>query len=188
MNSLGKVKEKIGPLWFLVKFFTAYMILFFAYSTYLSLSEKTGGPLTCDSITVRVAKDANRIVHLFGYSSETRASPFFRSEDLYVNGKVVARVIEGCNAMSIMILFIAFVWAFSSKPKPTLIFLFTGLAILYLTNITRIALLTIGLYETPQYRVLLHDYVFPAVLYGVTLSMWVFWLKKYAPKPKKKQQ
>jgi exosortase family protein XrtF len=185
LKLLGKVKEKLGPLWFLFKFFTAYLVLFLAYSVFLDFSEGSGGPLACDTITVQVAKDSNKLVNLFGYQGETRPSPYFRSEDLYVNGKVIARVIEGCNAMSIMILFAAFVWAFASKPKPTLVFLVAGLAILYITNILRIAFLTIGLYEAPEYRVLLHDYIFPAILYGVTLSMWLFWLKKYAPRPQK---
>jgi hypothetical protein len=41
---------------------------------------------------------------------------------LIYNHKYVARIIEGCNAISIIILFISFVVSFSGK-KPTLLFI-----------------------------------------------------------------
>ena len=61
--------------------------------------------------------------------------------------------------------------------RPVHHFWFGGL---YLVNISRIAALSIGLYKVPQYGTILHELVFPAVLYGVTWFMDLL-VKKYAP-------
>lgn len=183
---INKIKSKLGPLWFLLKFFLSYGILFFGYSLFISADTSISPHFSCDSITERVALDSSELIELFGYESSTVQSTYGLSMDLRINGKMIARVIEGCNAVSIMLLFIAFMIAFSNKIKTTVIYTISGIFILYLVNILRIALLTIGLYEVPQYGEVLHELVFPAILYGVTLSLWIVWIKKYAPKPKLK--
>ena len=49
---------------------------------------------------------------------------------LYYHGKWVARIIEGCNALNVMILFVAFVVAFSGKWKSTLLFIVFGIVVI----------------------------------------------------------
>jgi len=183
---INKIKSKLGPLWFLLKFFLSYGILFLGYSIFISVDTSISPYFSCDSITERVALDSSDLIKLFGYNSTTVQSSYGLSMDLNINGMMIARVIEGCNAVSIMLLFVAFMVAFSNQIKTTVLYTISGIFILYFINILRIALLTIGLYEVPQYGSILHELVFPAILYGVTLCLWVVWIKKYAPKPKSK--
>ena len=63
------------------------------------------------------------------------------SMKVILNGKYIARVIEGCNSVSIIILFLAFIVAFKGSLKNTIIFGVVGAMIIYIVNILRIAFL-----------------------------------------------
>lgn len=101
-----------------------------------------------------------------------------------VNGEFVARIIEGCNAASIIILFVSFMLAFSGSIKTTFLFTLVGAVIIYITNILRIALMSIGIYELPQYAHFLHAIAFPLVIYGVVFLLWVLWIIIYTKQSK----
>jgi len=88
----------------------------------------------------------------------------------------VARVIEGCNSISIIILFIAF----SGPKRATIIYAIVGSFIIYLINILRIAFLTMMLYNYPNQQMVLHNLVFPAIIYGTTFLLWVIWVQKFS--------
>jgi len=98
---------------------------------------------------------------------------------LLVNGKFVARIIEGCNAASIIILFVSFMLAFFGNLKPTLLYILAGSVIIYVTNIFRIGLMAVGIYEFPQYAHFLHTIAFPLVIYGSVFLLWVVWIIIY---------
>jgi exosortase family protein XrtF len=78
---------------------------------------------------------------------------------LIYNHKYVARIIEGCNAISIIILFISFVVSFSGKLKPTLLF-FGGSVLVYVLNVMRIAMLSVLMYHFPGQVSFLHGVLF----------------------------
>jgi exosortase family protein XrtF len=67
---------------------------------------------------------------------------------LIYNHKYVARIIEGCNAISIIILFISFVVSFSGK-KTNITFIFGGSVLVYVLNVMRIAMLSVLMYHFP---------------------------------------
>ena len=98
---------------------------------------------------------------------------------MYFN-KYLARIIEGCNAISVIILFASFIFAFSAKFKTTFLFILLGSALIFVLNILRIALLTIGLYYYPEYEEFLHNIVFPVVIYGVVFVLWIVWVIKFS--------
>jgi exosortase family protein XrtF len=83
-----------------------------------------------------------------------------------INGKFVARVIEGCNALSIIILFLSFIIAFAGRIKTTVLYCFAGAIILYAFNLIRIVILSAGLYHYPWRREILHNVIFPMLIYG----------------------
>jgi len=51
--------------------------------------------------------------------------------NLTINNKVLARVVEGCNAVSVMLLFASFMLAFFDGWKRTLLFILGGVALIY---------------------------------------------------------
>ena len=99
----------------------------------------------------------------------------------YVSGKYVSRMVEGCNAVSVMILFVAFIFAFYKGIK-TFVFAGLGLLFLHIINVLRIAGLNILIVESPDYSKIGHDYFFPAIIYGSVVVLWLIWIKFFALK------
>jgi exosortase family protein XrtF len=136
--------------------------------------------LEVDTITEMVARQTEQIIQFLGYQSFTLPHQTQNSIQLYVENKFVARVVEGCNAISVIILFIAFVVAFKGSFKKTLFFVFIGSVLIYGLNVFRIAVIAIALYHYPQYEHMLHGVVFPLLIYGVVFLLWVIWVNKYS--------
>lgn len=167
-------------IYFLLKFLGVYALLFIIYSTYLGKAQVADAFYSCEPITVTVAEQSRFLINIFGYETVLQQSEHEFSMQLIVEGKFVARVIEGCTSISIIILFISFIVAFSGKLKVTLYYIFFGSLIIYSFNILRIALITICLYEFPQHQELLHNIVFPLLIYGVTFLLWILWVLKFS--------
>ncbi|WP_116786952.1 exosortase family protein XrtF [Flavobacterium psychrotrophum] len=162
---------------FLGKFVASYLILTGLYMWYLSPYD-TDVSVT-DPVTHMVAGQARDVVHIFGQESHIEQHPREASDKFYVNGQSVSRIVEGCNAVSVMILFTAFIVAFSTSFKKTSLYIIAGVAIIYVLNILRIALITTAAYFYPQYSVFIHDVFFPLFIYGVVFLLWVVWVTKF---------
>lgn len=148
------------------------------YQFYLNSFDSSS--LEVDSITQLVSVQTQQTIELFQYNSHLEPHPKQNSNMLFVEGKNVARVVEGCNAISVIILFIAFVIAFKGNWKKTVLFILAGSILIYLLNIVRIALIAIALYHYPQHEHLLHGVVFPLFIYGVVFLLWVIWVNKFS--------
>jgi exosortase family protein XrtF len=96
------------------------------------------------------------------------------------NQQYVAKMIEGCNAISIIILFISFVVSFSGRIKSTVFFILGGSLIIYILNVARIAILCVLIYLFPKQQTLLHGVFFPLFIYGVVFILWVIWVNKFS--------
>lgn len=161
---------------FILTFFIVYGVLTLSYKAYLSFSEdKVPFP---DFFTNTVAHQSVSVLNAFGYSSSVIPHSSEPSLKLLVNDDYVARVVEGCNSISVIILFVSFIVAFSGTFIATSIYICFGTVIIYIANILRISLLTVGIYEYPQYLDFIHDIVFPLVIYGVVFLLWVYWVNK----------
>lgn len=133
-----------------------------------------------DGITVHVANQTNNLLHLFKQDSYLIPHEFEPSIKIIFNNKYVSRIIEGCNAISVIILFAAFIFAFSIKIKRTIVYILLGSIVIYVLNIIRIALLVNLLYYYPQYEELLHGTVFPLFIYGVVFLLWIAWVTRFS--------
>ena len=96
---------------------------------------------------------------------------------LIINNRYTANIIEGCNAVSVILLFVAFVLAFAQQFKKTMLFLLAGITLIYSINLVRICILAIALYEYPEQGDFLHGVVFPGIIYGMVFLLWVLWVK-----------
>lgn len=139
-----------------------------------------------DSFTILVSDQSEWLVNQLGYEAKTILKIGDEFTRFIVDKKYVARVVEGCNALSVMILFIAFVVAFKGKIWHTIIFSTVGVGFIHLLNIIRIALLVIGLRYYPEYKELMHDIIFPLFIYGVVFLLWIFWVNKFSTHAAKK--
>lgn len=165
-------------LLFLGKFIASYLILTIVYQSYLNKFEAKNAEV--DSFTQIVADQSATVLSWFDSKSYTMPHLKEPSVKIIYKGKYISRIIEGCNAISVVILFISFVVAFTGKFKNTIIFIVLGSILIHILNICRIALLCVGLYNFPQFEHLLHGVVFPLVIYGVVFLLWVIWVNKYS--------
>lgn len=164
---------------FLVIFIGTYLVLAGLYKAYLFYgASDTYYP---DPITHLVAKQSAAMVDAFGYQGDIKPNATDPSMNLYVDGHYLARVVEGCNAVSVLILFSSFILAFHRGWHETLLFILAGAAFIYVMNILRIALLVILILKYPEKQEFLHGTLFPAVIYGTVFLLWIGWVK-YATK------
>ncbi|WP_040278347.1 exosortase family protein XrtF [Psychroserpens damuponensis] len=167
---------------FILTFLTVYIVLTLCYKLYLDVSD--GSKYYPDYLTNLVAKQSESLINTFGYNAEILPHPDEPSMKLIVNSKFVARVVEGCNSISVIILFISFIIAFAEKFKATFIYLLTGSVLIYVVNLIRIAILSIGLYEYPWREDILHTVVFPMIIYGMVFLLWMFWVNRFSKNKK----
>lgn len=165
-------------LLFLGKFIVSYLVLTFIYQSYLNRFDEKNAEV--DSFTQLVAEQSATVLSWF--DSKSYAMPHLTEPTvkLFYKGKYISRIIEGCNALSVIILFISFVIAFTGKFKKTILFIAFGTVLIHVLNIGRIAFLCVALYHFPQYEHLLHGVIFPLVIYGVVFLLWVIWVNKYS--------
>lgn len=160
-------------LLFLSKFFLAYLVLAVLYQCYLGKTDDA-----IDGITENVAHLTEKSAHLAGINIATVKEHMHYN--IRYHNAIVAHIIEGCNAISVIILFIAFVVAFSGNLKPTLLFIFGGSLFIYALNIARIVMLSVLMYHFPEQEHLLHGVVFPLIIYGCVFILWVIWVNKFS--------
>lgn len=183
LSELFKLISKYkSVLRFILTFLGSYFILVLVYNLYLTYG--TSNTYYPDIITHTVAQQSESVINALGYDIKVEPSRVVPAMNLVMNNKVLAYVVEGCNAVSVMLLFISFMLAFFDGWKRTLLFIFGGVVLIYGMNIIRIALLTIGIYEYPEYTELLHGTIFPAVIYGTVFLLWLGWIRSYKKKPK----
>ena len=164
---------------FLLKFFGVYAAMTIVYAFYLRRFDSV---LTfeVDGLTQSVAHQVQWMLQILHYDCVLALHEHQASVKLILEGVYVSRVVEGCNGVSVMILFTSFVVAFSGKWKRTVGFILLGILIIHLLNVLRIALLSLALYLHPEYDDMLHSVVFPLCIYGVVFSLWVLWVNKFS--------
>ena len=169
---------------FMATFIVVYGVLTIAYKLYLDFSD--GTDYYPDYFTHLVAKQSEAILNTVGYPAEVWPHEHEASMKVLINNKYVARVIEGCNSISIIILFLSFIVAFADRFKSTAVYILAGSALIYAVNLFRIVVLSIGLYHYPWRREILHTVIFPLIIYGMVFLLWMFWVNRYARNAKLK--
>ncbi|MCI2229169.1 exosortase family protein XrtF [Polaribacter sp. MSW13] len=154
--------------------------MFAIYAVYLQNSQEKENGFQTASITTKVAEHTVDFLEMIGYYADSIQHDKELSVKLLIENQYTARVIEGCNSISIIILFISFIVAFAGSIKATILFSFFGSLFIYIINVLRIAFLTIMLYKYPDQQELLHNLVFPAIIYGAVFLLWVIWVNKFS--------
>lgn len=176
-----------GVLLFLIRFLATYLILSVVYGQFISHYDSLETP-EADPITHFVTRQTVGIAELLGYESELYedAHLYIQAEEeqtydtIHLNDKYALSIEEGCNAVNVMILFLAFVIGFGGKWKAMTWFLPLGLLIVHIANIGRLLLLAIINvdFDGKGYH-FYHKYFFTAILYVAIFLLWVWWVNKY---------
>ncbi len=163
---------------FIVRFLLVYSLLVLLYGVYQShYIDRT------DPLTIWVGKTVTAFYRLFPIDAQTIPLTGESGLKLILEGRYVARIVEGCTAASIIILFISFILSIGKPFKKALLFAILGSLFIFLFNILRIVLLGYILYVAPQHQTFAHQILFPVLIYGFVVFLWlVFILKYYDPK------
>ena len=157
-------------------FFLTYIVLTLLYKFYLNSYQVED----LDGVTMLSGRNSEQLLKLFNYDVIIQKNSQNPWQDIILNGRYIARITEGCNAVSVMILFVSFVAAFSGNLKKTLLFIFLGLISIYILNVVRISLLIVLVYNFPQYTRFLHGTFFPLMIYGYVFVLWIFWINRFS--------
>ena len=169
-------------LQFMISFSSVYLVLTLGYKFYLDGSD--GSRYYPDYFTNLVAKQSQQVLIALDYPTALEPHPNEPSLKMIIHDKYVARILEGCNAISIIILFMAFVMAFADGVKKTAFFILGGSVLIYCANIVRIVIFSAGLYHYPWRKEFLHDVFFPLAIYGMVFLLWMIWVNHFAKSQK----
>ena len=165
-------------LLFLGKFLLTYLFLTFIYQSYLGQFDAK--KFEIDGFTKLVAKQSKDVLLFFKYDANIETSTKEASVNLFYNNRIMARIIEGCNGLSVVILFVSFVIAFSGKVKLTFLYVICGSLLIHILNVFRISLLCVLMYYFPKQEHFLHGVLFPLFIYGVVFLLWIIWVNKFS--------
>ncbi|MFC6267124.1 exosortase family protein XrtF [Frigoriflavimonas asaccharolytica] len=161
----------------LLRFIVIYLALLFAYQMYLHPFEG----VDMDPFSYWVAHQVVYVQNFLGYSTSLFPYPIYETAVFQTEGVEVTRMVEGCNIVSVLILFVAFIFAFYKGWK-TFLFAIICVAILHFANVLRIVGLNLVMLKYPDYGKFTHDYLFPAAIYGMVVVLWLVWIKFFALK------
>ncbi|MDH6251878.1 exosortase family protein XrtF [Chryseobacterium sp. H1D6B] len=171
------LKDFKPVLGILLRFIIIYLVMLFAYQFYLNTFKESG----LDPFSRMIAEQVRYIQNGLGYPTQLYNDIPKEQIWFYVKNDYPTRMVEGCNAVSVMILFVSFVFAFYKGGK-TFIFVLISLALLYIMNLLRIVGLNIVMTDHKEYGTMSHDFIFPAVIYGSVVLLWLVWIKFFALK------
>lgn len=103
--------------------------------------------------------------------------------DVYTVNRIIGigeysgiEVVDGCNGISAIGLFLGFILAFPGPWKNRLSFSIVGIGIIYLINVLRIVTLTITKVEWPAFFNFTHDYSTTTIFYISIFFLWMIWV------------
>lgn len=158
----------------------AYLLLSILYAIYLKVS--VSGGYFPDYFTNLVSRQSAALLDGFGYNSVLAPYKLDDGILLTIDNEYSVSIVEGCNSVSVVILFVSFIIAFAENFKKTILFLFAGAVLIYVVNVLRIAVLVVLLYKFPEYEHILHSVIFPGIIYSMVFILWMVWVWMLKPK------
>ena len=174
------LKEFRPTILFLVKFGVIFTIGSLLYSFFVASYQKLDPPIP-DPFTEWVAAQTNTTLNVMGYDAHLWYPESDPLVVIYITGFENENVAfyEGCNGLNIMILFVAFVFAFGNRYKRMLWFIPVGLVSIHLFNLIRLSILAILATWSSSIFHFVHKFAFTGVIYAFVLFLWYLWATKF---------
>jgi exosortase family protein XrtF len=159
-------------LLFLAKFLGIYLIGSVLYLLWLNIFIPYPDP-----ITEIVTAQSSHLLNMWGYRTHTFIHKSAAIVSIVYNGNSVVSVYEGCNGVNVMIIFLGFIIAFSPVRKLMIFFVISGLGILHVVNLFRVAGLFLVADHFPTWLYFTHKYLFSLIIYSITFLLWYLWIR-----------
>ena len=121
-------------------------------------------------ISLNIISNSVGIVQWLGYEVFT----YNRVIGIYGNAGI--EVVDGCNGIAAMGLFLGFILAYPGSWKKRISFSVLGIGVIYFVNIIRISVLTLTQAEWPTFFDFTHDYSTTTIFYITIFLMWMIWV------------
>ncbi len=176
-----------GVVYFILRFLGTFAVLSVLYGFFIQKYDTAEIPTT-DAITRYVSYQTRFVAEKLGYDAEVARNHhlIYATEEeqtmdsLFFNGEYAVSVEEGCNGVSVAILFLSFIIGFGGEWKKLIWFIPMGLAFLHVSNITRIILLgVLNVDFGGQGFHFFHKYLFTAIIYAAVFILWIWWVNAY---------
>lgn len=106
----------------------------------------------------------------------------FLGEDVFFYERIVGiagaggiEIVDGCNGIAAIGLFIGFIYAYPGAWGPRILFSIFGIAVIYLVNISRIVVLAYTQLHWPQGFDFTHEYSTTTIFYIAIFVLWMIW-------------
>jgi exosortase/archaeosortase family protein len=162
----GAITLPVSPLFRLTLLFGLYMAIFHVILYFL---EPTVAPPMQKAITVIVS----RLLTSLGIVNTANPDAFriILTHDTW-------NIDVGCTAIGAMILYVAFILAYTSSAKAKLSGILWGIPFIAVMNIVRLLALGWITEYFPRTARLFHDYVWETVFLFIVIGMWFIWIEK----------
>jgi exosortase family protein XrtF len=173
------MKDQKAILLFLLKFIGLYIVLNTAYGLWIEHYDPLPDPLT-----KIVSHQTAKLVSLTEENVSIGEVANSRNVPIRQNETTIVSVFEGCNGLNVMIVFVAFIVAFTGTIKKSVIFGIAGIALIYMANLVRVGLLFFVAKYYPDNLYFFHKYLFTGLLYALVFFLWYVWVSKVWPEKK----
>lgn len=150
---------------FLVKVFAIYVVWYLVYELWVLPNGFIDEPLSRNIASVSAG-----ILSFFG-------------EDIFLYGRVVGitgaagvEIVDGCNGIAAIGLFLGFIYAYPGAWLPRIYFSIFGIVVIYLVNVARIVTLCLIQIYYPSAFDFTHDYSTTAIFYIIIFILWMIWV------------
>lgn len=150
---------------FLVKVFAIYVVWYLVYELWVLPNGYIDEPLSRNIASVSAG-----ILSFFG-------------QDIFLFGRVVGitgaagvEIVDGCNGIAAIGLFLGFIYAYPGAWLPRIYFSILGIIVIYLVNIVRIITLCLIQVYYPTAFGFTHDYSTTAIFYIIIFALWMIWV------------
>lgn len=165
------LREFKPALLFLGKFLALYFLGNIFYGVYIESFDNKP-----DNVTAMVTAQTSWLLNTTGYDTSCRDVEGAAKVALVDRGATVLNVFEGCNGVNVMIVFVAFLFAFGGPAGTMALFIPIGLLVIHLVNLLRISLLFyLARTDSAQFYYY-HKYFFTATLYLIVFGLWALWV------------
>ena len=149
---------------FLLKVFAVYVIWYMVYELWIMPNGYIDEPLSRNIVSVSAG-----ILSFFG------ESVFLYDRVVGITGLRGIEIVDGCNGIAAIGLFLGFIIAYPGKWLPRIYFSIFGILVIYIVNVVRIVTLTYIQAYWPQVFDFAHDYSTTAIFYIIIFILWMIW-------------
>lgn len=149
---------------FLFKVFCIYIVWYMVYELWLLPNGYIDEPLSKNIASVSA-----------GILSFLGEEVFYYNRVVGIVGTPGGEIVDGCNGIAAIGLFLGFIFAYPGVWKPRFFFSIFGITIIYLVNVARIVFLSYIQLYWPEAFDFTHDYSTTTIFYIVIFILWMIW-------------